>query len=214
MADLRVLVIDDHPLLRNGVAVVLSAQAGMTVVGEAGNGTQSLEMIQEMEVDLCLVDLRMPGLSGPEFMRQARRLRPGIKFLVLTTYDSEEDICSAFDSGASGYVLKGVPGEQLVDAVRTVGSGGRFIPAAIARRLERRIDAGLTGREMEILRLMVAGLSNREIGARLSITEGTVKWNVNHILSKLGVEDRTQAVTTALRRGLVELPPEPDPNQR
>ena len=210
MSELHILVVDDHPLLRNGVAVVLAAQPGVVVAGEAGDGRQGLEIMRARQVDLCLVDLRMPGMSGPEFMKAARKLSPAVKFIVLTTYDGEDDIHAAFGSGASGYVLKGMAGEQLVDAVRRVAAGGRFVPPAIERRLAERVDTGLTGREMDILRLIAKGLSNKEIGEALSITEGTVKWNVNHVLSKLGVKDRTQAVTAALRRGLVQLPDDPN----
>jgi DNA-binding NarL/FixJ family response regulator len=209
MPDLKILLIDDHPLLRNGVAAVLGAQPGLSVVGEAGTGKQALEMLQHLTPDLCVVDLRMPGITGAEFMRLARQARPGLKFVVLTTYDGEDEVREAIDSGAQAFVLKGMASEQLVGAVRTVGAGGRYLPEAIEKRLAEHIAAGLTQREMDVLRLMAEGLNNREISARLSITEGTVKWNVNHILSKLEVKDRTQAVTAALRRGIVKFTPHP-----
>lgn len=196
---------DDHPLLRNGVAAVLGAQPGLAVVGEAGTGRQALELLQQRTADLCVVDLRMPGITGAEFMRQAKQAQPALKFVVLTTYDGEDEVREALDSGAQAYVLKGMASEQLVDAVRTVGAGGRYLPVAIEKRLAGHIAAGLTQRELDVLRLMAEGLNNREISARLLITEGTVKWNVNHILSKLDVKDRTQAVTAALRRGIVKL---------
>lgn len=205
MPDLKILLVDDHPLLRNGVAAVLGAQPGLAVVGEAGTGKQALEMLRHLAVDLCVVDLRMPGITGAAFMREAKQLQPALKFVVLTTYDGEDEVREAIDSGAQAFVLKGMASEQLVDAVRTVGSGGRYLPSAIEKRLAEHIAAGLTQRELDVLRLMAEGMSNREISARLSITEGTVKWNVNHILSKLEVKDRTQAVTAALRRGIVRI---------
>jgi two-component system, NarL family, response regulator len=204
MGDLRILVIDDHPLMRNGVAAVLGAQPGVAVVGEAGSGSEALEQVKLLAPDLCLVDLRMPGMSGADFIRAAQAIRPSLKFIVLTTYDGDEDIHAALSSGADAYVLKGMAGEDLVTALRTVAAGGRYVPAAIRRRLSERMGGpGLTPRETEILHLMAEGRSNKEIGEALHITEGTVKWNVNHILSKLSVKDRTQAVTAALRRGII-----------
>lgn len=206
MADLRILLVDDHPLMRSGVAAVLGAQAGLEVVGEAGSGREGIEKVKSLHPNLCLVDLRMPGMSGAEFIRAARVLQPDLKFIVLTTYDGDEDIHAALSSGANAYVLKGMAGEDLLNALRTVMSGGRYVPESVRRRLAERMSGpGLTPREMEVLRLMATGMSNREIGAELSITEGTVKWNVNHVLSKLGVKDRTEAVTAALRRGIIQL---------
>jgi len=206
MADLRILLVDDHPLMRSGVAAVLGAQAGLEVVGEAGSGREGIEKVKSLHPNLCLVDLRMPGMSGAEFIRAARVLQPELKFVVLTTYDGDEDIHAALSSGANAYVLKGMAGEDLLNALRTVMSGGRYVPEPVRRRLAERMSGpGLTPREMEVLRLMATGMSNREIGAELSITEGTVKWNVNHVLSKLGVKDRTEAVTAALRRGIIQL---------
>ncbi len=205
MTEIRVLVLDDHPLLRNGVAAVLSAQAGIRVAGEAADGQSALGILERTAVDLCLVDLRMPGMDGVQFMREASLRCPGLRFVVLTTYDGIDEVHAALQAGASGYLLKGMAAEELVDAVRVVSRGGRFLPPRIEEKYRDRIDAGLTRREMEILRLIARGLSNRDIGVELSITEGTVKWNVNHILSKLDAQDRTQAVTLALRRGLIQL---------
>ena len=156
--------------------------------------------------DVTLMDLRMPDLSGFEAIAVLRREFPASRFIVLTTYEGEEDINRALRAGAQGYVLKGMTGEELIDAVRLVAQGFRYIPQAVEERLAGHLfGSRLTPRETEVLQLIVAGLSNREIAEQLSVTEGTVKSFVNSILGKLGVRDRTQAVTTALQRGLVHL---------
>lgn len=202
----RCLVVDDHPVVRAGLVALISEQSDMTVVAEAANGQAAIEAFRQHLPDVTLMDLRMPVMSGSEAVAALRREFPASRFIILTTYEGEEDISAALRAGAQGYVLKGMTGDELLYAVRRVAQGFRYIPQAVTERLDGSIFASrLTSRETEVLQLIVKGLSNREIAAQLGITEGTVKSFVNSILGKLGVRDRTQAVTAALRRGLVHL---------
>ena len=202
----RCLVVDDHPVVRAGLVALISEQSDMTVVAEAANGQAAIEAFRQHLPDVTLMDLRMPVMSGSEAIAALRREFPASRFIILTTYEGEEDISAALRAGAQGYVLKGMTGDELLYAVRRVAQGFRYIPQAVTERLDGSIYASrLTSRETQVLQLIVKGLSNREIAAQLGITEGTVKSFVNSILGKLGVRDRTQAVTAALRRGLVHL---------
>ena len=202
----RCLVVDDHPVVRAGLVALISEQSDMTVVAEAANGQAAIEAFRQHLPDVTLMDLRMPVMSGSEAVAALRREFPASRFIILTTYEGEEDISAALRAGAQGYVLKGMTGDELLYAVRRVAQGFRYIPQAVTERLDGSIYASrLTSRETQVLQLIVKGLSNREIAAQLGITEGTVKSFVNSILGKLGVRDRTQAVTAALRRGLVHL---------
>ena len=200
------MVIDDQAVVRQGFVSLINTVPDMEVIAEGINGQQAIDLYNEHTPDITLIDLRMPVMSGVEAIAAIRSKFPDARLIVLTTYDGDEDIYRSLQAGAKGYLLKDVFYEELETAIRTVHAGSRHIPAAIAMRLaERMSSTDLTSREMEVLELIVRGQSNKEIGASLSISEATVKSHINNILSKLGVTDRTQAVTTALQRGLVHL---------
>ncbi|MBL8046091.1 MAG: response regulator transcription factor [Anaerolineales bacterium] len=201
-----ILISDDHAVVREGLAAMLSRRAEMQVVAEASNGVQAVELALKHKPDILLMDLRMPQMGGVEAIRAIRAEWPEARVIVLTTYDGDEDIFRALQAGAQGYLLKDTPREDLLDAIRTVHAGRKHIPPEVAAKLAERLTTeALTERERQVLQLIVAGQSNKEIGASLNISEGTVKVHVNSLLGKLGVSDRTQAVTEALRRGLVHL---------
>jgi DNA-binding NarL/FixJ family response regulator len=203
---IRVLVVDDHPIVREGLIAIVERQPDMSVVAEASDGEQAVEAFRQHRPDVTLMDLRLPGMSGVEAITAIRREFPSARVIVLTTYDGDEDIYRALQAGAQGYLLKDTFREELLEAIRAVNEGKRRIPGGIATRLAERIGGNeLTAREIEVLKLIVKGRSNREIASALVITEGTVKGHVNNILSKLGVADRTQAATTALQRGIIHL---------
>jgi len=203
---IRILLVDDHPVVREGLAAIINRQPDMLIVAEASNGQQAVDLHREHHPDISLIDLRMPVMNGVEAIKAIRKENRRSRFIVLTTYDGDEDIYRALQAGAQGYLLKDMFREELLAAIRSVNAGQRSIPAAIATRLAERIAGNeLTAREVEVLRLIAAGNSNKEIANSLEITEGTVKGHVNNILSKLAVSDRTQAVTTAVQRGIVQL---------
>lgn len=200
------MVIDDQAVVRQGFVALINTVADMEVIAEGINGQQAIDLYAQHTPDVTLIDLRMPVVGGVEAISAIRSKFPDARLIVLTTYDGDEDIYRSLQAGARGYLLKDVFFEELETAIRTVHAGSRHIPAAIAARLaERMTSSELTSREMEVLELIVRGHSNKEIGASLTISEATVKSHINNILSKLGVTDRTQAVTTALQRGLVHL---------
>jgi len=201
-----VLVVEDHPIMRLGIAAIIDAQPDMKVCGQAESGTDAVRMFQKCRPDVTLMDLRLPGMSGLDALRAIRRDDPAARCVVLTTYEGDEDIHQALQAGAAGYLIKAMSHDTLVDALRKVRSGARFLPAPVAQSLATRTpNSDLSPREREVLSLMVQGKSNREIGAALKITEATVKCHVSVILERLGVTDRTQAVITALQRGLEHL---------
>jgi len=201
-----VLVVDDHPILRLGVAAIINAQRDMRVCAQAGSGEEAVQMFRKHHPSITLMDLRLPGMSGLEALRIMREDDPKMQCVVLTTYEGDEDIHQALAAGALGYLIKGMSHETLVDALRRVHAGHRFLPPPVARSLaDRTPNSDLSPREREVLSLMVHGQSNREIGASLGITEATVKCHVSVILMRLGVSDRTQAVIAALQRGLEHL---------
>lgn len=203
---IRVLIVDDHPVLRYGVAAIIEAHSDATVVGQAGTAKEAVELFRKCSPDVTLMDLRLPDHSGVEAIRVIRLFAPDAKFIVLTTYEGDEDIHQALEVGARGYLIKGMPHEALLDALRKVNAGGRFVPPPVQRVLASRMpNCELSSREREVLRLLVRGRSNREIADALRIKEATVKSHVSAILMRLDVTDRTQAVVTALRRGLVHL---------
>jgi len=205
-AVIRVLLVDDHPVVRFGLAAILGTQSDMTVVGEASSGAESVELALRQHPDIVLMDLRLPGMTGVEAMKAIHADLPSTRFLVFTTYRGDEDIHQALEAGAQGYVLKGASHVELVTAIRTVMRGHRYIPPSVSTSLAGRPPSSeLTNRELQILELIVNGLSNKEIAAGLGITEGTVKWHVNVLLGHLNVSDRTQAAVAALRRGIVHL---------
>lgn len=203
---IRILIADDHPVVRQGLAAILECEPDMTVVAQARDGQEALELFRRERPHVALIDLMMPEMDGVAAIAAIRREFPGAALLVLTTYDREEDIYRSVRAGAKAYLLKDAPPAELVEAVRTVYRGRRHMPDEISSKLAERVSyPELTDRELEVIRLLGAGRSNREIGSELFITEGTVKAHVNNILSKLGARDRTQAVTTALKRGLIQL---------
>ncbi|HKQ73137.1 MAG TPA: response regulator transcription factor [Blastocatellia bacterium] len=204
---IRVILVDDHPVVRFGLAAIIGLQPDMTVVAEAGTGEEACAICAKRPADVALMDLRLPGMSGVEAIRAIRKLHPKLRFIVLTTYDGDEDIHKALEAGAQAYILKGMSHNELVNAIRTVHSGLKYIPASVSKSLaERPPHSELSARELEVLELIVKGRSNREIGEALGISEATVKWHVNIILSRLNVSDRTQATVAALQRGIVHLP--------
>jgi len=201
-----VLVVDDHPLLRLGVATIINAQPDMKVCAQVGSGEEAVRMFSQHRPDITLMDLRLPGMSGLDALRAIREQDPRARCVVLTTYEGDEDIHQALAAGALGYIIKGMSHETLVDALRRVRAGYHFLPPTIARSLaDRTPNADLSPREREVLSLMVQGNSNRDIANALGITEATVKCHVSVILMRLEVTDRTQAVIAALQRGLEHL---------
>lgn len=203
---IKVMVVDDHPLMRVGVASIINARADMTVVAQTGTGEEAVALFPQHKPDVTLMDLRLPQMSGVDSILAIRRRWPAARFVVLTTYEGDEDIHRALEAGAKGYVIKGMPYQTLIDALLRVHSGGRFLPPPVARALAARMpDSDLSTREQEVLRRLVDGMTNKEIANMLGITEATVKCHVSTILMRLNVSDRTQAVVTALQRGLVHL---------
>lgn len=214
MEQIKVLIADDHPVVREGLFAMLNRQPDFKVIGEAKDGVEAVEMARRLEPDVVLMDLRMPGVDGVEAMRQIRSTNPDIKFIILTTYSDDEYIFSGIEAGARAYLLKDAPREELFKAIRAVYKGESLIQPVVASRLidrfaelSRKAPSGeqLTERELEILQLMAKGAANKEISAQLSIAESTVKTHISNIFQKLGVNDRTEAVTEALRRGIIRL---------
>jgi len=203
---IRVLVVDDHPIMRVGIAAIIEATPDMTTVAQAGSGEEAIDLFEKYLPDITLMDLRLPGMSGVEAIRALIARHPGAKFVVLTTYEGDEDIHQALSAGARSYIIKGMPHDALVSALRRVHAGGRFLPPPVSRALHSRLpNSDLSTREREVLDLIVRGKSNKEIANDLGITESTVKCHVSVILMRLNVSDRTQAVVMALQRGLVHI---------
>ena len=204
---IRILIADDHHVVREGFAALLNTVPDLKVVAQAADGREAVKAFEKHNPDVTLMDLRMPNVSGVEAVTEIRKKHPGARVIVLTTFDGDEDIYRALQAGAKGYLLKGMFGDELVDAIRAVHAGKSRIPSVIAERLAERVrGCELTARELDVLKAIVAGRSNKEIAAGLAISEATVKTHINNVLSKLGVTDRTQAATTALQRGIVHLP--------
>jgi two-component system, NarL family, response regulator len=202
----RVLVVDDHPIMRLGIAAIIDAQKDMFVCGQAGSGEDAVRMFRERKPDITLMDLRLPGMSGLDALRAIRGEDREARCVVLTTYEGDEDIYQALAAGAAGYLIKAMSNDALADALRRVLAGKRFLPSPVAQSLAARTpNSDLSPREREVLALMVRGKTNKDIGAALRITEATVKCHVSVILGRLGVSDRTQAVIAALQRGLEHL---------
>jgi two-component system NarL family response regulator len=201
---IRIMVIDDQAVVRQGFVSLINTVLDMEIVAEGSNGREAVELFRQHQPDITLIDLRMPLMSGVEAIAEIRREFPGARIIVLTTYDGDEDIYRSVQAGAQGYLLKDMFFEELESAIRKVHGGARLIPGSVAERLAARMSSSeLTGRELEVLRQIVDGKSNKEIANVLSISEATVKSHINNILSKLGVSDRTQAATRALQRGIV-----------
>lgn len=206
MTPIKILIVDDHPIMRVGIAALISSSPEMECVGQAGSGEEAIQQHAACKPDITLMDLRLPGISGVETIRRIRQKAPNARFIVLTTYEGDEDIHQAMEAGASGYLVKGLPQEMLVSAVRRVHAGGRYLPPSMSQALASRLpDSSLSHREREVLKLMAEGKSNREIADKLEITEATVKCHVSVILARLNASDRTQAVVIALQRGLLHI---------
>ena len=202
---IQVLIADDHPVVCRGLAAIIRCESGMSVAGQASDGRQAVQMFNEHRPDVTLMDLRMPVMGGVEAILTIRKSFPAAVFIVLTTYHGDEDIHRALKAGAQSYMLKGMSDNELVGAIRNVHAGLRYLPQPVLDSLANRPPKSeLTEREMQILNLIVKGMSNRQIAESLGITEPTVKWHVNILLSRLNVSDRTQAAVAALQRGIVE----------
>jgi DNA-binding NarL/FixJ family response regulator len=208
---IRVLVVEDHQIVRQGLVALLSVVDGVEVVGQAADGAEAVKEFEAHDPDVTLIDLRLPKMSGVEVIQHVRGSHPTARFIVLTTYDGDEDIYRALQAGARGYLLKGMSVDVLISTIHSVHAGKSSIPPVIAQKLaERMATEQLTQREQDVLEQIVRGKSNKEIGVALDISEATVKTHINNLLGKLGVEDRTQAATAAIQRGLVQLNPEGD----
>ncbi len=203
---IRVLIVDDHFIVRMGLRGIIEMQPDMTVAAEAEDGEEAVRKFREHRPDVALIDLRMPGMDGIEAIGAIRKEFPQANLLALSTYKGDEFVYRALQAGARGYLLKNIPGDQLLDAIRTVHDGKRCIPAEVATGLADRIhQVDLSARELDVLGRIAKGMTNKEIGAELGVHESTVKAHVINILGKLGVNDRTLAVTTAIQRGILRL---------
>ena len=203
---IRILVAEDHEIVRDGICAIINQQSDMHVVAEAEDGEQAVRLYQEYQPDVVLMDLRMPAIEGVDAIAKIKLEFSLAKIIILTTYDTDEDIYRGLQAGAKGYLLKDTSAEILATAIRTVYQGKKYVLPEVAMKLADRITTSeLTNREMEVLKLLTKGNSNQEIGLILKITEGTVKFHVNNIFGKLGASDRTQAVIIGLKRGLTRL---------
>jgi DNA-binding NarL/FixJ family response regulator len=210
MGPIRLLIADDHPVVRDGLKAMLSTQPDLEVVGEATTGTEAVAHARTLRPDVVLMDLQMPDLDGPDAIAALREQQPQVHVLVVTTYGTDADITRAIDAGATGYLLKDAPREQLFGAIRAAARGESVLSPSVATRVLGRMRApaegALSPRELDILVAVARGLSNKQIGRRLYVSEATVKTHLLRIFGKLGVDDRTAAVTVALERGIIRLP--------
>jgi DNA-binding NarL/FixJ family response regulator len=211
---IRILVADDHPVVRDGLVAILGTQPDFEVVGEAADGAQAVAQVKALAPDVMLLDLGMPEMDGVQVLKQLRAEGAATRVIVFTAFDTDERILDAVQAGAQGYLLKGAPRDELFNAVRVVQAGGSLLQPIVASRLLRRVSEGraaqdaaelLTGRELEVLRLLAQGQQNKEIAAQLVISERTVKFHVSSILGKLGAGNRTEAVRVAAQQGLIDL---------
>jgi two-component system NarL family response regulator len=201
---IRVLVVDDHAVVRTGLVLMVQHEPDMIPVAEASSGSEAIALFREHKPDVTLMDLRMKDIAGVEAITAIRQEFPDARIIILTTYDTDEDIYRGLQAGAKGYLLKDTQLDEITNAIRMVHSGKKYIPPEVGAKLSERISASeLSERECEVLRLVARGKSNREISESLNVAEGTVKMHLNHILTKLQVRDRTQAVVVALKRGII-----------
>jgi DNA-binding NarL/FixJ family response regulator len=205
-AAIRILIVDDHAIVQQGLAAIINEEEDMTVIGCAKDGIEAIQLFRQAQPDVTLMDLRMPKMGGVEAITAICAEFNTARIIVLTTYDGDEDIYRGLRAGSKGYLLKDCKPNELRTAIRTVHNGQQYIPSHVGAKLAQRMtNPELTDRELEVLRLVAQGMNNLEIGAALSITESTVKSNINRILSKLGAKDRTQATIIALKRGIASL---------
>ena len=205
MADrIRIMLVEDHQVVRQGLVALLSTLDDLEIVGSVGDGLEAIETFRKVEPDVTLIDLQLPKLGGADTIKRIRTEFPQARFIVLTTFDGDEDIYRALQAGARAYLLRGMPLDELVTTIHAVHSGKLHIPSEVAEKLAERLSGQeLTPRELSVLERIVAGRANKEISADLSISEATVKTHINSMLGKLGVADRTHAATVAIQRGLV-----------
>ena len=200
------MVVDDHPAFRKGLAALIESEPGMSVVAQAGDGREAVDLFRKVKPDVVLMDLRLPGLSGVEAIMAIRKEFPESRFIVVTTYDTDEDIYRAVQAGAQSYLLKDMTDQEILGAIRAVYKGETRLPASVADRLAERMKREpLNAREMEVMAMLVKGRSNKEIADALRVTEDAIKFRLKGIFVKLGVQDRTEAVVAALRQGIVHL---------
>ena len=205
-AHIRILSVDDHPLFREGIGAVLNSQPDMSLAGVACKGTEAIEAFRALQPDVTLIDLRLPDLNGIEVLLTIRSEFPEARIIVLTTFERDTEIQRALKAGAQGYLLKSMPAKQMIETIRQVHAGKKSVPAQIAATLaEHFADEALSEREIEVLLHVAAGNRNRDIAEKLYIAEETVKVHLRHIMAKLGASDRTEAVTIAVRRGIIQL---------
>jgi two-component system NarL family response regulator len=205
-ARIRVLVVDDHPLMRIGLRARIDAESDMEVVAEAGDGPAAIAAYTAHKPDIMLLDLRLPGMDGPQIITVIRQDDPAAKIIILTTYDADEDVYRAVQAGARGYLLKGTFAEGIMEAIRNVHAGRRLIAPEVAGRLADRVSSpSLTSREVAVLELVAKGMSNKEIGAALFVSETTIKYHLKNIYAKLGASDRTEAALLATQRGILTI---------
>jgi two-component system, NarL family, response regulator len=203
---IRIVTVDDHPMLREGIAAVLASEADMVLVGEASNGREGIEQFRAHRPDVTLMDLQMPVMNGTDAIIAIRKEFPDARIIVLTTYSGDVQAVRAFEAGAVGYLLKNLVRKELVETIRSVHSGKKRIPPEIALGIaEHHADDALTEREIEVLKHVAAGNANKMVAYNLDLSEETIKAHMKNILSKLGAKDRTHAVTIALKRGIIEI---------
>jgi DNA-binding NarL/FixJ family response regulator len=203
---IRILIVDDHPVVQAGLTSMLNTNDGIEVVGSASGGVEALRMLAERKPDILLLDLRMPGMNGIDTLLAMQKMKSPARAIVLTSFETDENIYRAVQAGAQGYLLKDTPQEQMLEAIMSVHAGKRFIPKEIAARLaDRMLRSNLTARELEILGMLAKGLTNKQIGCALAISENTVRNHLKCVMSKLEVSDRTEAVAVAIQQGVIQV---------
>jgi len=202
---IRVMLVEDHVLVRMGLVAAANEEPDIEVVAEVEDGRQAVDLYRTHQPDVVVLDLRMPGMDGVEIIRALRAEFGKVRILMLSSYGSGDDVARAMQEGAMGYIVKGMVLEQLLEGIRTVYNGGKFLPPEISHRMTERLNSDISPRELEVLRLVAKGKSNREIAKELGIVEGTVKIHIAHIFTKLGAADRTQAMAIAIQRHILQL---------